>query len=237
MIIKHPASNTKLILLMNRILPNQGLLERESMAQEKKASESEYSTTTVFELNEFIEAPNGGGPTEDGPRAEFNTLVQRVLSVVKDVHFAYTVALFWVNREKQQLVLETHLSDSGQFMKRRRLSVGSDLVSQIAVSGKPQIVSYVNALGQNDILPYYETIEAVKTFVGIPIFYSGVSQDPVAVLILDCLESDAYGNETITSLAQIAKLISFTLIRSYSLNTRPLVGFGSLNRLLVYVNN
>ena len=95
-------------------------------------------------------------PTEDGPRAEFNILVQRVLSVVKDVHFAHTVALFWVNREKQQLVLESHLSDSGQFMKRRRLPIGTDLVSQIAVSGKPQIVSYVNALGQNDILPYYE---------------------------------------------------------------------------------
>ena len=191
------------------------LLERESMAQDQKASESQKSTTTVFELNEFIEAPNGSGLTEDGPRAEFNSLIQRVLGVVKDDHFAYTVALFWVNREKQQLVLESHLSDSGQFMKRRRLPIGSDLVSQIALSGKPQIVSYVNALGQNDILPYYEIIESVKTFVGIPIFYSGVSQDPVAVLILDCLESDAYGNETITSLAQIAKLIS-TLTRSYT---------------------
>jgi diguanylate cyclase (GGDEF)-like protein len=191
------------------------LLQRESMALEQKALESQKSTTTVFELNEFIEAPNGSGQTEDGPRAEFNTLIQRVLIVVKDVHFAHTVALFWVNREKQQLVLESHLSDSGQFMKRRRLPIGSDLVSQIAVSGKPQIVSYVNALGQDDILPYYESIESVKTFVGIPIFYSGVSQDPVAVLVLDCLESDAYGNETITSLAQIAKLIS-TLTRSYT---------------------
>jgi len=112
-------------------------------------------------------------------------------------------------------VLESHISDSGQFMKHRRLPIGSDLVSQIAVNGKPQIVNYVNALGQSDILPYYETIEAVKTFVGIPIFFSGASQYPVAVLVLDCLESDAYGNETITSLAQIAKLIS-TFTRSYT---------------------
>jgi diguanylate cyclase (GGDEF)-like protein len=131
------------------------------------------------------------------------------------VHFAHTVALFWVNREKHQLVLESFISDSGHFMRNRRLTVGSDLVSQIAVSGKPQIVNYVNALGQSDILPYYEIVEAVKTFVGIPIFFSGSSQDPVAVLILDCLESDAYGNETITSLAQIAKLVS-TLTRSYT---------------------
>jgi diguanylate cyclase (GGDEF)-like protein len=191
------------------------LLERENMAQEKSASEPEQSTTTVFELNEFIDAPENGGQSDDGPRAEFNALIQRVLSVVKDVHFAHSVALFWVNREKRQLVLESSLSDSVHFMKNRRLSVGSDLVSQIAVSGKPQIVNYVNALGQSDILPYYDTIEPVKTFVGIPIFFSGTSQDPVAVLVLDCLESDAYGNETITSLAQIAKMVS-TLTRSYT---------------------
>jgi len=201
--------------------PQPVLHERKSIAQEKKESEleseseSEISTTTVFDLNEFIDAPDSGGQADDGPRAEFNALIQRVLSVVKDVHFAHTVALFWINREKQQLVLESYLSDSGQFMKNRRLSVGSDLVSQIAISGRPQIVNYVNALGQSDILPYYETIEAVKTFVGIPIFFSGASQDPVAVLVLDCLESDAYGNETITSLAQIAKLVS-TLTRSYT---------------------
>ncbi len=59
-------------------------------------------------------------------------------------------------------------------------------------------------------------IDPIKTFVGVPIFFSGIqSQDPVAVLTLDCLDADAYGNETITSLAQIAKLIS-TLIRSYT---------------------
>jgi len=197
--------------------PQPVLLERESIVQEKKEleAESEISTTTVFDLNEFIDAPDSGRQADDGPRAEFNTLIQRVLSVVKDVHFAHTVALFWINREKHQLVLESFLTDSAQFMKNRRLPVGSDLVSQIAVSGKPQIVNYVNALGQSDILPYYETIEAVKTFVGIPIFFSGASQDPVAVLVLDCLESDAYGNETITSLAQIAKLVS-TLTRSYT---------------------
>ncbi len=141
------------------------------MTLEKKASEK--TTTTVFELNEFIEAPESGENAKDGPRAEFNMLIQRVLSVVKDVQFAHTVALFWMNREKQQLILESHISDSEKFMTNRRLSIGSDLVSQIAINGKPQIVNYVNALGQNDILPYYETTEAVKTFVGVPIFYSG----------------------------------------------------------------
>ena len=188
--------------------------EQDNIALEKK--DSEKTTTTVFELNEFIETPGIGENAEEGPRAEFNALIQRVLSVVKDVQFAHTVALFWINREKQQLVLEGCTTDSEKFMTNRRLPIGSDVVSQIAVNGKPQIVNFVDALGQDDMVPYYETTDAVKTFVGVPIFFSGIqSQDPVAVLTLDCLEADAYGNETITSLAQIAKLIS-TLIRSYT---------------------
>jgi diguanylate cyclase (GGDEF)-like protein len=188
--------------------------EQDNVALEKK--DSEKTTTTVFELNEFIETPGIGENAEESPRAEFNALIQRVLSVVKDVHFAHTVALFWINREKQQLVLEGYTTDSEKFMTNRRLPIGSDVVSQIAVNGKPQIVNFVDALGQDDMVPYYETTDAVKTFVGVPIFFSGIqSQDPVAVLTLDCLEADAYGNETITSLAQIAKLIS-TLIRSYT---------------------
>jgi diguanylate cyclase (GGDEF)-like protein len=178
--------------------------------------EPEQSTTTVFELNEFIESTETGENSESGPRAEFNTIINRVLSVVKDVHFAHTVALFWVNREKQQLVLESFVTDSHMFMNHRRFSLGSDLASQIARNSKAQLVNYVNALGQGDILAYYEGAEVVKTFVGVPIFFSGAqNQEPVAVLVIDCLEADAYGNETITSLAQVAKLIS-TLIRSYT---------------------
>jgi diguanylate cyclase (GGDEF)-like protein len=180
---------------------------------EKK--EPDKISTMVFELNDFIESSESGEQAESGPRAEFNTLMKRVLAVVKDVNFAYTVTLFWINREKQQLVLESCVSDSKKFITNRRIPIGSDLISQIALTGKPQIVNYINALSQSDILPYYEGQEPVKTCVGVPIFFSGTLKDPVAVLILDCLEADAYGNESIASLAQVTKLIS-TLIHSYT---------------------
>jgi diguanylate cyclase (GGDEF)-like protein len=187
-------------------------IQQKDMTVEEKFSEN--TTKTVYELNEFMEASKNTENSKERPRAEFNTLIYQVLNVVKDMQFAYTVALFWVNREKQQLVLESHISDSKNFMTHKRLSIGSDIISQIAVNGKPQIVNYINSLGQDDILPYYQTVEAVKTFAGIPIFYSD-TQNPVAVLILDCLEADAYGSETITSLVQISKLIS-TLLQSYT---------------------
>jgi diguanylate cyclase (GGDEF)-like protein len=182
------------------------------------AHAAETSSATTFDLTEFIDLQDTNDAGESGPRAEFNVLIKRVLTVVKEVHFAHTVALFWINREKQQLVLENHVTESEVFISHQRLSLGGDLPSQIATAGKPQIVNYVNALSQTDMLPYYEGKEDVKTFVGVPIFYAGrveKEQTPVAVLIMDCREADAYGAETMTSMAQVAKMIS-TLIRSYT---------------------
>jgi diguanylate cyclase (GGDEF)-like protein len=179
---------------------------------------AEKSSATTFELTEFIDSQDTSDTAESGPRAEFNVLIKRVLTVVKEVHFAHTVALFWINREKQQLVLENHVTESEVFITHQRLPLGGDLPSQIATAGKPQIVNYVNALSQTDVLPYYEGKEDVKTFVGVPIFYAGrveKEQAPVAVLIMDCREADAYGAETMTSMAQVAKMIS-ALIRSYT---------------------
>ncbi|HVN49160.1 MAG TPA: diguanylate cyclase, partial [Bacteroidota bacterium] len=177
----------------------------------------EKSSATTFDLTEFVDSQDAD-TTENGPRAEFNVLIKRVLTVVKEVHFAHTVALFWINREKQQLVLENHVTESEVFSTHQRLPLGGDLPSQVATAGRPQIVNYVNALSQAEVLPYYEGKEDVKTFVGVPIFYTGhveKEQKPVAVLIMDCREADAYGAETMTSMAQVAKMIS-TLIRSYT---------------------
>ena len=59
-----------------------------------------------FQLSDFFDTDEEVFKRETGPRSEFNFLVKKVLSVVKEVNFAHTVALFWVNNEKKQLVLE-----------------------------------------------------------------------------------------------------------------------------------
>jgi len=187
---------------------------KDNMAEQS----SPKSKTFDWDLKEFIESFQSEQHSSDGPRTEFNALTRRILAVIKEVNFAHTVALFWINREKRQLVLENFVSESTVFMTRRRIDLGSDLVSQIAQTGKPQIVNYLNALSQQDMIPYYEAQETVQTFLGVPIFYPGSSQEiplPVAVLAVDCRESDAYGNETIALMAQFAKMIS-TLLVSYT---------------------
>jgi len=176
------------------------------------ASEYEFQLSDFFDVNEDLLVREGG------PKSEFGLLMKKVLAVIKEVNFAHTVAFFWVNREKNQMVLESFVSDSDKFMTHRRREIGNDLISQVALAGQPRILNQVNAAGQLEMLGYYESSEPVKTFVAVPIFYSKTQvapREPVAVLTVDCVEEDAYGPETLSSLGQFTKLIS-ALIKSYT---------------------
>jgi transcriptional regulator with GAF, ATPase, and Fis domain len=171
-----------------------------------------------FRAEDFLESNGSESSNDHGARSEFRNVILRVLSVLKDVNFARTVCLYWVNRDKQQLVLEAHVSDSAMFTTHRRCEIGSDILSQVARTGKPQLVNYLERASQSDMLPYYDGAESVKTAVAVPIFYVGTTTPgagPVAVLSLDCPESDAYGPETMGLLARFAKLIS-SLIQTYT---------------------
>ena len=180
--------------------------------QVSTVAEYDFQPSDFFDVNEDVFVREGG------PKSEFGFLMKKVLTVVKEVNFAHTVAFFWVNKDKNQIVLESFVSDSDKFMTHRRRELGSDVISQVAVSGQPRILNQVNAAGQLEMLGYYEAVEPVKTFVAAPIFYSkssSVPHEPVAVLTIDCIDEDAYGPETLSSLGQFTKLIS-ALIRSYT---------------------
>ncbi len=173
-------------------------------------------TTREFQVADFLETLETTPDQDAGPRTEFTGLMKRLLAVVKDSTFAHSVCLFWVNRDKKQLVLENSISDSTCFTAHRRMELGSDLVSQVALSGKPQMVNYLNPKSLREMLPYYDGEETVRTFIGVPVFLSARrTESPVAVLTVDCLEDDAYGDETMSLLAQFTKLIS-SLTRSYT---------------------
>lgn len=183
-------------------------------SSERTAAVSDYE----FQLSDFVDMNEDLFVREGGPKSEFGFLMKKVLTVVKEVHFAHTVAFFWVNREKNQMVLESFISDSAKFMTHRRRELSNDVISQVAVTGQPRILTHVNAAGQLEMLGYYEGVEPVKTFIAVPIFYSKMEntpKEPVAVLTIDCIDEDAYGPETFSSLGQFTKLIS-ALIKSYT---------------------
>jgi diguanylate cyclase (GGDEF)-like protein len=158
------------------------------------------------------------GDTE--PRTEFDFLLNKVLVVVKEVLFAHTAAFFWANRDKQQMVLEAFVSDSPELFVSRRFSIGHDLVSKVALTGKPEFISEVNNLSESELFCYYARPASVRSFIGVPVYFSRgnnaeTSQVPVAVLIVDSKATDEFGNETLALLGRFTKLIS-ALVKSYN---------------------
>jgi diguanylate cyclase (GGDEF)-like protein len=171
-----------------------------------------------FKLSDFLDVQEDALMKDMGPKSEFSYLAKKVLSVIKEATFGHTVALFWVNRDKHQLVLDSFVTDSKRFTDHRRREIGSDLISQVALTGLPRIINSVNSISQFDMIGYYEGTEAVRSFTAVPVFYPKDSvkpEDPVAVLAVDCLGEDAFGPETMTLLGDYAKMLS-ALIKSYT---------------------
>lgn len=173
--------------------------------------------TAESTIADFFDLDSDMFPSEAEPRSEFNFLLNKVLLSVRDVLFAHTVAFFWANREKRQMVLEARVTDSAQFMTTKRFAIGADILSQVAECGKPQILGRVNTAAEKDLVHYYDSTENIRSLVAVPVYYlSGSSeQQPVGVIVADSKAEDAFGAETLGWLGHFTKLVS-ALIKSYT---------------------
>jgi len=174
----------------------------------------------VFEIADFFDIDSAIYKSESEPRTEFDFLLNKVLVLIKEMVFGHSVAFFWANFDKGQMVLEAKVSDSPLFMKGRRFEMGHDLLSKVASSGKPELVTDVNPLSERELLRYYDSAESIKSFAGVPVFFSSPAdpstvQRPVAVIAVDSKVDDQFGEETLIQLGQYTKLLS-ALIKSYN---------------------
>jgi len=173
-----------------------------------------------FQIGDFFDIDSDIFKSDAEPKTEFDFLLSKILAVIKDVVFAHSVVFFWANREKEQMVMEARKTDSSDFMASRRYPIGHDLVSNVAETGKPELVTEVNPLSEQELFPYYVTPANVKSFVGVPVFFSNTSTEtnptqPVAVIAVDSKVEGAFGEETVSLLGQFTKLMS-TLIKNYT---------------------
>jgi diguanylate cyclase (GGDEF)-like protein len=167
-----------------------------------------------FRTSDFIEDRPHSTMSTMETQSEFNNLLGKVLTAVKDVCFAHTVAFFWINHESKQLVVEAKVTDSESFTTDRKLPLSSDVVSTIGMSGEPKIVNSILAESEQNILCYYHHLQEVKSFIGVPVFYSNAAagSKPIGVIAVDSKAEDAYGDETFTVLSHFSKLVSALLI-------------------------
>jgi diguanylate cyclase (GGDEF)-like protein len=177
--------------------------------QEPQSHRRTPISTTITEIfNEDGET----APTE--PRKEFDHLLSRVLMVIRSVASARTAAFFWVNPDKAELVMESHISDAGEAFSssRRKYPIANDVVSQIAAHGRPEILTEIQPSAELDLLPYYTKSAGTLSFVGVPVFFNN---SVVGVLCADSTEIDAYDSITVGFLGHFTKLIS-GLVQSYT---------------------
>ncbi len=178
------------------------------------------SAAREFQISDFFDFDSDIYRGDPEPRTEFNFLLHKVLTVIKEVLFAHSAVFFWANREKGQMIMEARVSDGSNFISSRRFAMGHDLTSKVAESGKPELVTDVNPRSELELLPYYDAPESIKSFVGVPVYFSRKTRDhsverPVAVIAVDSKAADEFGEETLTLLGQFTKLIS-ALIKSYT---------------------
>ncbi len=152
-------------------------------------------------------------PGDEEPRKEFDYLLSRVLMVIRSMMNARTAVFFWVNLEQDELVMETRITDAADlFRNQRKYPMGRDIVSQIAKSGRPEILTEIKPSAQSDLIPYYTKPAGTTSFVGVPVF---LNHTVIGVLCADSTQDDAYDEITIGSLGHFTKLIS-GLTQSYT---------------------
>lgn len=182
-------------------------------AKATMAAESSKQRQLLLAMANLIDDAEHPSDDEEEPRKEFDYLLSRVLMVIRSMMNARTAAFFWVNKEQHELVLETRITDVEElFRTKRKYALGLDIVSQIAKSGRPEILTEIKPSAQTDLIPYYNGPAGTTSFVGVPVF---LNHTVIGVLCADSTQDDAYDEITIGSLGHFTKLIS-GLTQSYT---------------------
>lgn len=174
---------------------------------------------------------------EDGrgsePRSEFVRLVGQVLNAIARSIQARSIVFFWVNLEKGHLIPEARVTTgSHEIRVGARLPLGVDVVSQIARSGVPEVITDISAPAERELIAYYAGPADTRSFVGVPVFFR---REVVGVLAADSTDESGFDEVSVATLAEYTRLIS-GLIRSYTekydlhLIARTLEAFEKMSR-------
>jgi diguanylate cyclase (GGDEF)-like protein len=186
------------------------ILDSEFIQEEEQYETSHRRAVLDISLQDFMEE-DIVIPTE--PRKEFDHLLSRVLMAIRSVIDARTAGYSWINHEKQQLVIESYVTETkGQFTSQRKLPFGNDVITQIAMSGKPEILTDIHPSSELDLLNYYTANAKTLSFIGVPVYFNGMV---IGVLFADSDQQDAYDALSVGFLGHFTKLIA-GLVQSYT---------------------
>ncbi len=173
---------------------------------EKNYKETIFDSQIAFLTEDFPIAGNE-------PRKEFEYFLNRVLMTIRSVTNTRTSAFILINSEKKELILISFVTDVAEcIVPRIKFPLGKDVVSQIVLSKKPEILTEINPAAELDLIPYYNKKVGTLSFIGVPVFYNNTV---IGVLAADTNVLDAYDAVTVTFFGHFTKLIS-ALVLSYT---------------------
>ncbi len=179
--------------------------------QEENCPDVDYKTKDIelplSSLMEDIQIENSE------PRLEFEYFLSRLLMSIRSVTNTRTASFFLYNSERRELILEAFETDVPRSLKEeRRFPAGNDIISQICMNAKPEILTEINPNAELDLLPYYKRAAKISSFIGVPVFFES---DLVGVICADSNVSDVYDSVTVGFLGHYSKMIA-ALIQGYT---------------------
>ena len=144
---------------------------------------------------------------------EINSVLEELLLMVKEVFDCHSTALYWINRNKHQFVLESAVTDSKFFNSSDRINFNEKSILDQVMNSSDAVTKFnfpSNELTQ--LLPYYLDGERVNSFLGLPVLFN---DECCAVLVVDSLTPSAFAGEDIHLINRLGKIIS-SLVNVYS---------------------
>lgn len=168
------------------------------------------------------------------PKKEFELFLKRILDAIRSAINTKTAIFFLVNFDRGELILQAYSSDIKEaIIRKRKIPLGNDIVSQIVKNSKPEILTEINPKAEIDLIPYYTYNTNTQSFIGIPVLFKN---SVIGILCADSTLLDAYDSVTVNFLGQFTKLIS-ALVHSYTekydllLSAKTLKAINSLRKL------
>ena len=151
-------------------------------------------------------------PEGDEPRHEFEYCLSRILLAVRSVSNTKTASFLLFNHRTKEIKLDAYVTDSPELINSKiKYGLNGDIISQILINAKPEILTEINPNAVGELLPYYNSPPEIQSFIGVPVFYKG---DTIGIICADSLDLDAYGRGTVNFFAHFTQLIA-TLLGSY----------------------
>ena len=155
-----------------------------------------------FEEIAYEELPKGVGHDE-----QFAFVLEKMLTVIKEAFEVHTAVFFWYNKKNEKLTVEKFISNSDNISKRK-FDIEDDILSKIVQGGEPELLTDIPASAESDVIRYYSSVQGIRSFVGVPLFYD---KNLIAIIALDSKVGDAFGIETIYSLGRFVRVITMII--------------------------